>query len=159
MRRERDIVGGSHYGGLYYYHNTASTGISFKPRVHLVGPHGIILRHPAVWTRPVAYPNPITGLSDLIAGSESCLYYYRFTGSFSAEGKPIYDFPTPVLEQHSDLNRVFIRFKLPCFVCGEPVWGTVGEICRSHGVDPARVVAALNQALVQKGGWPQTEGD
>jgi hypothetical protein len=56
-----------------------------------------------------------------------------------------------LLEQHPDLNRVFIRFKLPCFVCGEPAWGTVADICKRHGVDAAKVVAALRQALAEKG--------
>ncbi len=54
-----------------------------------------------------------------------------------------------LLEQRPDLNRVFIRFRLPCFVCGEPAWGTVGDVCRRHGVGPAEVVAALNQALAE----------
>lgn len=52
-----------------------------------------------------------------------------------------------LLERNPELNRVFIRFRLPCFVCGEPAWGTVGDICRRHGVDPAKVVSALRQAL------------
>jgi hypothetical protein len=55
-----------------------------------------------------------------------------------------------LLEQHPGLNSVFIRFRLPCFVCGEPAWGTVGDICRRHGVDPAEVVAALREALAER---------
>ncbi len=52
-----------------------------------------------------------------------------------------------LLEQHPELNRVFVRLGLPCFVCGEPVWGTVADVCRRHRRDPARVLAALNAAL------------
>ena len=53
-----------------------------------------------------------------------------------------------VLESHPELNRVFVRLGLPCFVCGEPVWGTIAELCRRHGQDPDKVLAALNRALV-----------
>ncbi len=52
-----------------------------------------------------------------------------------------------LLESHPELNRVFVRLGLPCFVCGEPVWGTVGELCERLHQDPDQVLAALNAAL------------
>lgn len=101
--RERDVITGSRYGGLHYYHNTSESGVEFSPRLNLIGRDEIILRHPTILPTPVAYPNPVTGLSDLIVGGEGALYYYRFTESFSKQGKPIYEKPTPVLEQNANL--------------------------------------------------------
>ncbi len=41
---------------------------------------------------------------------------------------------------------VFIRFGMPCFVCGEPAWGTVGENVERHKVkDPEKLLEALNE--------------
>jgi hypothetical protein len=51
-----------------------------------------------------------------------------------------------VLEQKPGTARVFVEMGLPCFVCGEPVWGTVAELCERHGKDLARVLDALNRA-------------
>ena len=101
----RDIITGSHYGGLHHYPNTAKkSGLTLEPRRHVVDIDGIAHRHPTVGAAPMAYPNPQTGRSDLIAGGEGGLYFYRFLDSFTAEGeKPVYEPPTPVLEQPADL--------------------------------------------------------
>lgn len=101
--RERDLVTGSRFGDFHYYHNGASEGIDFETRLHLVDVHGIALRHPSIAPAVTAYPNPTTGLSDLIAGGEGALYYYQFTGRFTGEGKPIYENPLPVLQEEADL--------------------------------------------------------
>lgn len=101
--RTRDVIGGSHYGGIYYYRNNSSGGINLEQKRCIVGTDGVIIRHPAVWPSPAAYPNPITGFSDLIAGCEGGLYYYSFTGNFSENGCPVYESPRPVLEQNADL--------------------------------------------------------
>lgn len=36
-----------------------------------------------------------------------------------------------------------------CIRCGEPVWGTLGELIRSRGQDPDELLAALNARLGQ----------
>ncbi len=41
--------------------------------------------------------------------------------------------------------RVLVEFGMPCFVCGEPVWGTVGELCRKYDKDVAVVLDRLNR--------------
>ncbi|MEO0086411.1 MAG: DUF1858 domain-containing protein [candidate division WOR-3 bacterium] len=51
-----------------------------------------------------------------------------------------------LLERYPSMAGVFVRLGLPCLVCGEPVWGTVGELCEKHGRNPAEVLAALNAA-------------
>ncbi len=46
---------------------------------------------------------------------------------------------------------VFIKFGMPCFVCGEPAWGTVGENIKRHNVkDPERLLEVLNQLDCKK---------
>ncbi len=101
--RGRDVITGSLYGGLHHYHNTMSGGLALERRVHVADATGTAHRHPTVRPCPVAYPNPETGLSDIIAGGEGALYYYQFTGEFTDEDKPIYDAPRFVLEQNADL--------------------------------------------------------
>lgn len=56
-----------------------------------------------------------------------------------------------LLEQHPDLAGVFVRIGLPCFVCGEPAWGTVGELCERHGRDLTDVLSALRAAAGRPG--------
>jgi len=102
-RRNRDIITGSHYGGIYYYHNDSHQGLDFEVKRSIVGTDGIAIRHPAVWPSPVSYPSRNGGLSDLIVGCEGGLYYYRFTGKFTKKGNPIYEKPRPVLEEKADL--------------------------------------------------------
>lgn len=44
--------------------------------------------------------------------------------------------------------EVFLRFGLPCFVCGEPAWGTVGELMGRHHVEePEKLLRELNEAI------------
>ncbi len=100
---ERGILGGSRHGGLHYYENAAAQGLGLQPRLHAVRRDGNAHRHPTIWACPTAYPNPPTGLSDLIAGGEGGLHFYAFTGAFTDAGKPIYEDPRPALEQDADL--------------------------------------------------------
>jgi len=52
-----------------------------------------------------------------------------------------------ILEEYPQLARVFTEFGLPCFVCGEPAWGTVGELATSYRVDVDKLLSALNQTF------------
>jgi hypothetical protein len=96
---ERDVVGGAKFGNVLYYHNSAPDGLKLAEKLMAVGPDGVALRHPQVGMSPVAYANDQTGLSDLIAGGEGDLWYYRFSGKFNEAGAPIFAAPTPLLEQ------------------------------------------------------------
>jgi hybrid cluster-associated redox disulfide protein len=51
-----------------------------------------------------------------------------------------------VLARFPATARTFVALGLPCFTCGEPTWGTVGELCQRHRRDPAAVLAELNRA-------------
>jgi hypothetical protein len=56
-----------------------------------------------------------------------------------------------LLEHNPALSRVFIRFKVPCLVCGEPFWGTVRELADKHDVDLQDLLDALNDELRDEG--------
>ncbi|MFV1969272.1 MAG: FG-GAP repeat domain-containing protein [Pirellulaceae bacterium] len=70
---------------------------------HMVDTSNVAIRHPAIHPDPIAYPDPKTGFSNIIAGGESALYFYRFMGHFTSDGKPVYETPVPVLETDADL--------------------------------------------------------
>lgn len=102
--RERDVLTGSWFGNLYYYANKDARGMALEPYRLVAGEDGNAVFHPSVGPFPVAYPHPETGrLSDLVAGGEGAVYYYRFTGKFHKNGAPIYAKPVPVLEKDADL--------------------------------------------------------
>lgn len=100
---ERDIVTGSRQGNFVHYRNTAASGWQLEPRRLLAGEDSQALRHPTINPSVRAYPNAANGTSDLIAGGEGALYFYRFTGRFTATGAPIYRDPVPVLQEQADL--------------------------------------------------------
>jgi hypothetical protein len=52
-----------------------------------------------------------------------------------------------VLDKHPTLARVFVRFNVPCLVCGEPFWGTVRELAQKYNVELEDLLMALNGAL------------
>lgn len=51
-----------------------------------------------------------------------------------------------VISRYPKTVQVFIRFGMPCFVCGEPAWGTVGENMDRHKVVEAeKLLEVLNE--------------
>jgi len=51
-----------------------------------------------------------------------------------------------IITAYPETVQVFIRFGMPCFVCGEPAWGTVGENMNRHKVaDPEKLLEELNK--------------
>jgi hypothetical protein len=100
---EHDIITGSHYGALHCYRNTAASGLALEARCMAVGEDGNALRHPVIYPSPVAYPDAAKGHSNVIAGGEGGLYFYRFEGKFAENGAPVFAAPRPVLEEHARL--------------------------------------------------------
>ncbi len=49
------------------------------------------------------------------------------------------DFPSTV--------KVFTRHKLPCIVCGEPLWGSVGENAARYGADLKSLLRDLQKEM------------
>jgi len=101
--REQDVITGSHFGAFHYFRRLEGATLKLAPRRHIVDGEGIALRHPTIHPSPVSYPNPQTGWSDLVVGGEGGLYWYRFSGRFTDEGKPVFDDPLPVLEEAAAL--------------------------------------------------------
>jgi hypothetical protein len=99
----RDIVSGSLFGDMYYYRNRSGGALDLEDKRLAVSARGVALRHPIINNSPISYPNPATGLSDLISGGEGPLYWYRFTGRFNAHSQPVFADPTPVLEAEACL--------------------------------------------------------
>ena len=102
LGNERGVITGSRFGMLHYY-PFGETMDRLSRHLHIVDSDGIALRHPSIHPTPIAYPNPTTGDSDIIAGGEGGLYWYRFTGGFNDAQKPIFDDPIPVLETSANL--------------------------------------------------------
>lgn len=100
--REQDIVGGSRFGNLRYYHSR-NKNYPMYVSGYIVGTDGNLIRHPVIGAGPAAYPNHSTGLSDLIVAGEGGFYYYTFMGSFDDNGNPVYNQPVPVLKENSFL--------------------------------------------------------
>ena len=102
LEHPRDLITGSRQGNLIYYHNEAPLGFKLQKKRLVAGPDGNALRHPSINPSVCAYPSP-DGHSDLIACGEGSLYFYRYSGKFTADGAPIYDEPVSVLQENSDL--------------------------------------------------------
>ncbi len=53
-----------------------------------------------------------------------------------------------LVRQHPEVVGFLIRKGLPCVVCGEPFWGTLGELARQKGFNDKQIdslVAEFNQ--------------
>jgi hypothetical protein len=100
---QRDFITGSRYGDLHYYRNTSATGVVLEAQRLVVGSGGIALRHPTINPTPLAYPDPMTGLSNLLVGGEGAISFYKFSGTFNAEQKPVYAAPVPTMLFMADL--------------------------------------------------------
>jgi hybrid cluster-associated redox disulfide protein len=48
-----------------------------------------------------------------------------------------------LVKDHPTTVKVFTRHKLPCIVCGEPLWGTVGENAERYGADLEALLSDL----------------
>ena len=52
-----------------------------------------------------------------------------------------------ILEQRPKLVKVFIELGMPCFVCGEPFWGTLEQLAHKHDVEVEDLVNKLNEQV------------
>ena len=50
-----------------------------------------------------------------------------------------------LLAENPGFSQIFIQYRLPCLVCGEPFWGTIKELAKQHGVDVKDLVKKLNE--------------
>jgi hypothetical protein len=54
-----------------------------------------------------------------------------------------------ILTKYPTLSRIFIDLGLPCLVCGEPFWGTIAELGKSHSISIEKLVDRLNEAKAE----------
>lgn len=52
-----------------------------------------------------------------------------------------------VVREHPTASSFLREWGVVCVQCGEPVWGSLGEIIAAKGLDVERVIAALNDHL------------
>ena len=98
------VLTGTRFGVLPYYPNTAHSGLSLAAQQPVVDSSGLSQRHPGISPSPSAYPSlSRPGTTDFIAGGECALYYYRFTGQYAADGRPVFDEPREVLQNNAKL--------------------------------------------------------
>ncbi|QQE12030.1 VCBS repeat-containing protein [Planctomycetota bacterium] len=101
------LIVGSWYGQFHFYENSGNDSKLSKYKSGLFVKNeesGLIHRHPAINPHTIQFPNYKTGLnSDIIAGGESGLYWYEFSGEFDTEGNPIYKSPKYVLSKKAPL--------------------------------------------------------
>ncbi|MGE4490417.1 MAG: hypothetical protein AB7E95_12825 [Kiritimatiellales bacterium] len=140
---ERDLIAGGHFGNMHYYHNKATSGVDFESMRYVVGSDGIVLRNPTIDASPISYPNAESGFSDLISHSEGWAYYYRFTGSFSENGAPVYDLPKPLLQKDPMLGLT----SLPAINLVD--WDGDGQTDIISGTSPGFVLFAKNIGTAQ----------
>lgn len=92
------IISGSHMGGIYFFKWNKDN--KFEEKRHIVDRKSNALRHPVIWATPIVYPNTKGEYVDIMATGEGGAFFYKFTGEFSPEGKPIYEKPVPMLEKN-----------------------------------------------------------
>ncbi len=52
-----------------------------------------------------------------------------------------------VVERYPKAVEVFMRFNIPCLVCGEPIWGTLEETARKYNVRIDELLEELNKIV------------
>ncbi len=55
------------------------------------------------------------------------------------------DIVEDLIEKYPELDAFLIRRGIRCVVCGEPVWGTIGELIESKNMDVDEVLAEVNE--------------
>ncbi|MBK7257464.1 MAG: DUF1858 domain-containing protein [Ignavibacteriae bacterium] len=50
-----------------------------------------------------------------------------------------------LLERYPMATGLLLQHGVPCLVCGEPVWGTLGEVLGSHGKKPEEAAAIVQE--------------
>jgi hypothetical protein len=158
-KRGRDLVTGSRFGDFHYYHNSATDGINFEKQQLIVDRSMTVIRHPSINPAVVAWPNPHSGFSDLIAGGEGAVYYYKFSGQFTSDDKPIYAAPLAVLTEQADLYAGSLPVVNVVDWNGDGILDIVagnseGRILYFQNIGTDEVPRFLNGIELEAGGYP-----
>lgn len=98
-----DLIVGAKLGIFPYYQRDDVNGIKFSAHRYMVGEDGNVLHHPSISPSVCTYQEYKTGITNIIAGGEGAIYFYRFTGKFNSQGDPIFKQPVPILQQDAYL--------------------------------------------------------
>ena len=90
------VCSGEHLGMFHYYVIDPATG-ALRPNDFVNNDAQNGLRHFAINTSVKSIPDPTSGCSNLIVGDTARVWFYPFSGKFSANGAPIYRAPAAVL--------------------------------------------------------------
>jgi len=55
------------------------------------------------------------------------------------------DYVEELLEKYNGINVYLMKKGVVCIQCGEPVWGTLGELAGDKGLDVDGLVVELNE--------------
>jgi hypothetical protein len=59
-----------------------------------------------------------------------------------------------VLAKYPEVNTFFLERRILCMVCGEPFWGTIGELLEQKGFDEGgqdKIMNDCNEYIKQNG--------
>ncbi len=102
--KQRGVVGAASQGMFYYFPVQEHAAGLLQEKVFVGNRRGNGMRHPGMFPAPVLLPHPETGDSDLLVGDTGTLWFYRFSGTFTAHGGPIYDAGVPALIESPQLS-------------------------------------------------------
>ncbi|SYZ72851.1 conserved hypothetical protein [Candidatus Zixiibacteriota bacterium] len=54
------------------------------------------------------------------------------------------DYIEDLLKKYDGINKFLMERGIICVVCGEPVWGTLGELVKQKGLDLGNILSELN---------------
>ncbi len=97
------IISGSLLGKIDYTEYAADKANTFSRKYRVVDTKGNMIRHPGVFISPIAYPSKEGTYSDLITSCEGGLFYMKFLGVDSTNGKIIYSDPANLKYRNGDL--------------------------------------------------------
>jgi len=55
------------------------------------------------------------------------------------------DYVEALLEKYDGINVILMKKGVVCIQCGEPVWGTLGELAKTKGIDVNSLIIELNE--------------
>ena len=99
----QELICGSRLGNFTYYSRPELSPDTLSSRHYAVGPDKILLQHPSISASVCSYADSKNGTTNIIAGGEGAVYFYKFSGKFTPDGHPVFSNPSPVLQVDADL--------------------------------------------------------
>lgn len=52
-----------------------------------------------------------------------------------------------LVKEHPETIKIFTRHKMPCIICGEPLWGSIEENAKRYGVNLEELLKDLREEI------------